>query len=334
MAGLCSFDGDLPNDFSIRYKNDWTQALVFTWETGFGDAVDSASVDSIWTAWGYLDPQAYALAVPGEPAATLYANEPSGMTPHMTLAFQVLPEDSARDMTGIPNFAHVDLDTWNPEESSIGIVAPSPFGAGDSAYVAIFYPSLDPGTAPILMWLLYKMNAFEYNEGFWAFWFMVSENHQTTESSVNKLGFFQLGSPGGTDNSSLYFAVTGVNAEGSFNYVVFNQSTADGGNTYPCSGGRIIKAGQWHKAEHYVKLNTVTELDSANADGIWRVWIDGTLCVDTANVKFRGIEAAQVKADWVISRWRWNPTYTSPSSPPDTSYHIVTHFYQSGKKTD
>lgn len=73
----CFYDtGNFPDEFLVTWKRpDFSQLLLHTYEYGHGDALDSAAVDSIWNAWGYLNPQAYALAVPGapEPLDSLYA---------------------------------------------------------------------------------------------------------------------------------------------------------------------------------------------------------------------------------------------------------------------
>ena len=71
MGGVCYVDPPYPSQFTLRWKPDYSAILLFTYETGIGTALDSIAVDSVWADWGYSDPQAYAVAVPGSGSSEL-----------------------------------------------------------------------------------------------------------------------------------------------------------------------------------------------------------------------------------------------------------------------
>ena len=109
MGGVCYVDPPYPSEFTIRWKPDYSQILIFTYETGIGTALDSAVVDSIWTDWGYADPQAYALAIPGDPGDLAAL----GITSAESLLIA--------DIIGFPYRANIGVSnmTWGTEYDSI-----------------------------------------------------------------------------------------------------------------------------------------------------------------------------------------------------------------------
>jgi len=268
-----------------------------------------------------------------------YSNEPEDFTQLVELHFDRYGEAGWNDLSDDPEFEIVRTSGYVPEKSGISSVPAPPAGDDDWIGVAKFFPYQTGGTAPInyILPADSAWNSRQYNELFWGFWFMASANHSITKTGVNKIGFVEVGDIAATNGGSqVYFALTGpaTGTQGSFNYAVFNQGNPSDvfGGRWTCDLGRVIKAGQWHKIEHYAKLNTLTTQDSVVPNGIHRVWIDGTLCVDVDTVSFVGHpHAAGVHRRF--SRIKWNPTYSSPS-PPDTSYQFMSHLYVSGKRSD
>ena len=265
--------------------------------------------------------------------SAVYTHEPPGFTRVTELHFDHHGELGWNDLSDNPRFEIVRAAEFNPEESSLAGVSSPPDTNDGWIGVAKFFPSLGPGSAPINynMSSNHAVNALRYDEFFWAHWFQASRNHYITSTGVNKIGFVELGEitePHGS--SAIYWALTGGEKADSFAYAVFTQGTADEGKRYTCSGGRIIKAGQWHKMEHYARLNSVAANGEAIPDGVFRVWVDDKLCLDVSDVRFRGTGAKNVEPDEVFSRIKWNPTYSSPS-PPDTMYQFMSHLYTSGR---
>ena len=263
-----------------------------------------------------------------------YTHEPAGFSAVAESHFDSYAEPGWADLSDDPRFAIVSAEGFDPEESSLSGVSSPPDADGGWIGVAKFFPSLSPGSAPInyIMTSNSAVNGRGYDEFFWAHWFQASRNHYITSTGVNKIGFVELGKttePHGS--SAIYWALIGGEQADSFAYAVFTQGTADAGKRFTCSGGRIIKAGQWHKMEHYARLNTVTASGDAVPDGVFRVWVDDRLCLEVSDVRFRGTGASNVKPGDVFSRIKWNPTYSSPS-PPDTMYQFMSHLYVSGSR--
>jgi len=262
-----------------------------------------------------------------------YTNEPGGFTRLAELHFNEYGEAGWKDLSDDPEFEIVRTSSYVPEKSGILSVPAPP--DDDWTGVAKFFPYQKRGTAPINYTLPVDSawNSEQYNELFWGFWFMVSENH--TVIGGNKIGFVEIGAPTATSGGSMiYFRLSTPKAQqDSFKYSILTQGTPTEvfGGVWTCDLGRVIKAGRWHKLEHYAKLNTVTALDSVVKDGRFKVWVDGTLCVDQDTIKFRGWPHPD-SANRVFSRIKWRPTYSS--TPPDTSYQFMSHLYVSGKKTD
>lgn len=293
-----------------------------TWEVEAG--IEYRIVAHVYTPDGVAE---YPLTLTGQGAGPPtpglgYSNEPAGFTQLAHLTYQVHPEPLFNDLTNDPQFALVPAPG-------------SPFGASDSAGAAQFGPELNPGSAPInhILTQANAWNAQEYNELFWGFWLKVSANHTVTTTGVNKVGFVEVGAPDSNHGgSAIYYALTPA-AQDSFSYAYFTQGDPGNGRRWTCNLGRAIKAGQWHKLEHYTKLNTTDPGDgTANADGVVQVWVDGTLCIDVTDMRLVGTDAGDPNPARVFSRIKWNPTYSSPA-PPETSYQYITDLYVSGKKS-
>jgi hypothetical protein len=267
-----------------------------------------------------------------------YSHEPDGFTRLVELHFDRHGEAGWKDLSDDPEFDIVRTPDYQPEESSVSSVPAPPVG-DDWIGVAKFFPYQTGGTAPInyILPADSAWNSENYNELFWGYWFMASTNHSVTKTGVNKIGFVEVGDTARSNGGSqIYFGLTGpaTGTQDSFKYAVFNQGKPSSvfGGRWTCNLGRIIKAGTWHKIEHYTRLNTLTAQDSVVPNGIHRVWIDDVLCVDVDTLSFIGHPHA-AGAYRAFSRIKWNPTYSSPS-PPDTSYQFISHLYVSGKRSN
>ena len=262
-----------------------------------------------------------------------YANEPAEFIRLAELHFDEYGEAGWKDLSDDPEFEIVRTSSYIPEKSGISSVPAPP--DDDWIGVAKFFPHQTRGTAPINYILPHDSawNSEQYNELFWGFWFMVSENH--TVVGGNKIGFVEIGDSTATaGKSAIYFRLSASGTQqDSFRYAILTQGkpTETFGGVWTCDLGRVIKAGQWHKLEHYAKLNSVTGEDSLVKDGRFKVWVDETLCVDEDTIAFRGLPSDQ-PPHRVFSRIKWNPTYRD--IPPDTSYQFMSHFYVSGKRSD
>ena len=110
VGGICFVPGPYPAQFSVRWKQDVSQALLLTYETGFGDALDSAVVDSVWENWGMYSPYAYAIEVPG-----------SGSSELADLGITAAESLLIADIIGFPYKADIGVSnmTWGARYDSI-----------------------------------------------------------------------------------------------------------------------------------------------------------------------------------------------------------------------
>jgi hypothetical protein len=78
--------------------------------------------------------------------------------------------------------------------------------------------------------------------------------------------------------------------------------------------GKAFTKGTWHTVKQYYKLNTIASNGTPNADGIHRMWLDGTLVKNSPNFKYRNSTSLHINyINWHIFRggstsgW-WSPT--------------------------
>jgi hypothetical protein len=70
-------------------------------------------------------------------------------------------------------------------------------------------------------------------------------------------------------------------------------------------GSVVIAKGRWHCIEHYVKMNSISgPYDSigngtANADGEHRAWVDGVLCYERTNFRWRRHPELSLQGFWL-----------------------------------
>ena len=68
------------------------------------------------------------------------------------------------------------------------------------------------------------------------------------------------------------------------------------GENYPVQRRIPIKVGRWHCVERHMKLNSVdrTKADTANADGVEELWVDGRLSIRKQGVRFRRVPELRI----------------------------------------
>ena len=72
--------------------------IVLSYDTLIAEALDSSTVDSIWSDWGLGTPYAYVVDLPNQPDDG-FANEPAGMTEIAQLSFFEYAEDGWTDLS-------------------------------------------------------------------------------------------------------------------------------------------------------------------------------------------------------------------------------------------
>jgi len=84
----------------------------------------------------------------------------------------------------------------------------------------------------------------------------------------------------------------------------------------------LMTAGDWHHWEAVQELNEI-----GRANGVFRMWIDGTLLLDYRDVTFVTRDALQG-----FNLWKWNPTWGGGNKEHRTRDDVVQidHVYLSG----
>jgi len=315
----CFYVGAVPNDFTTRYSNDYAEILLLTYETGFGDALDSAVVDSIWTAWGLGVPLAYDVDVPG---ATIFQNEPAGFIEITDFAFSdtmnAPTDDWARNNN--QNLSWILYDANAPfSPDSIGAIGyPYGFDGGVAPETWFYRSGLVPGFSSLQADSLYV----RYN-------FKVSANWVGHDGGTNKINFF---TSDGQTGGPLFSKLLGSDGD-SLIITISEQGSGLPNAKFPefAHGGDTIARNRWYQIEHLLVLNTTV----SDSDGIVRTWVNGDLVFDTTSAYlWSGNDGAR----W-WSGTKWNPVWggTGDSlyadegfSPGDTMFQYIDHYYVSG----
>jgi hypothetical protein len=90
----------------------------------------------------------------------------------------------------------------------------------------------------------------------------------------------------------------------------------------PTQAQGIATVGSWHQIEYLATLNTIGQ-----QDGILKIWIDGRLTHDYANIRWR--DAANPRGFY---SWKWEPTYGGGGDKTlQDDYALLAKVYISGK---
>jgi hypothetical protein len=97
------------------------------------------------------------------------------------------------------------------------------------------------------------------------------------------------------------------------------------------TGSRLLTIEHWHHTEWYMKANTLQADGTANADGVFKVWIDGTLVINYSNIRMRSGKDPAMFDDWYDGNTLGTrrPGVTTVDVPQGRYYD---HVYVSGKK--
>ena len=260
-----------------------------------------------------------------------YPNQPPGYDRFAEIDFTELPPiisfphdcDFAGMLLGCADREH--SEHWTLE--SVPDAPQSPNGV----MRVIFREGLPPGTGPGIWDLWDDLDGLgdELSEMYVSAWVRIPTSDFETISNLVKLfGFFSSGE-GGVDNiGNTNFiviwggAVTQLMSEWTLGF--HQQNFLDREEGQNVTNERVFTAGEWHQLEYVATLN-----DIGLANGTFRLWMDGTLLIDLADVVFR--DAAHPRGFWKI---HWNPVWGGgvggdPSKSRDDFFDID-HVYMSG----
>ena len=311
--------------------------IILTYDTLSLAVLDSAVVDSFYTAWSIDETPAYLVNVPRrQTTPQIYANQPAGFDSIMGRTFLAADEPSGWAGSGLSAaaFSIQDGATYNPDladPTGAPSFAPTDTRIGEMKY----FPSLCAGCGPFTQFFTIPPDS-AYTELYVSWHFQVSSNFALPAGSslLNKMFFVQLCDLSGNNCNNAIFPGFSGSQTSPWNVAFSTQGTAEPGDgAIRINAGQIV-AGQWHHIEMYLKLNTTQAGGDPNADGLVRVWLDGTKKISRDTIRYRGNgPSSAVGEDYVFSgQIRWTGTYPAGGGqPPEKMYVWYAHWYASGK---
>ena len=144
------------------------------------------------------------------------------------------------------------------------------------------------------------------------------------QAAGTKIGFLSYGKPSTSTANQGFLFLNGYTQQGAYSsfHLKFVQQGHIARNLYQnVDSRRLVTAGPWHRIETLYEINTIGQ-----ANGKMKVWVDGILIMDYADVEY--INAAYpVKFNY----WKWNPTWGGTAGTRTrTDYIDIDHVYMSG----
>lgn len=259
---------------------------------------------------------------PPSSGSSMWLNEPAGMTLITSQAWNggALP---AADLTN----RLAGWWRWDPG-NNISITSQSGVPGGNSNALQFRFPrGMTGGNSPGIISYgsenygeYLRANGKLVDELFSAFYFKLSDGWQQTESGHQKLLYLYQWDKNEQRNATVLF----VNGQGGgpWNLHVHNEVAQDlieSGGWYFSNGAAKVHAGRWHKVEFYMKRSS----SRGAPDGIYRVWLDGTLVVNVTNARL---------ASESISEYHVDPVWGgSGGVKARDEYLWFSNFYLSGR---
>lgn len=191
----------------------------------------------------------------------------------------------------------------------------------------IFKNNLNSGSAPVLMggWdAIGSGGAGQKSELYVSLWVKIVGNDYENQLAGTKLGFVAYGEqPSGAGNQGYWFlAGNGVQSiQSSFQLSFIQQNHVSRRMNQNVNQSRLMTVGAWHQWEAVFELN-----DLGQANGIFKMWIDGTLIMDYSDVVY--ITNGNVNR---FFSWKWNPTWGGIGGQRTRADQInLDHVYLSG----
>jgi len=265
-----------------------------------------------------------AAAAGAPPPAGFYANEPEGYTAFAEHNFSALPDglpyDSGTGLSGV----YAEFESANVSIVTNATAAPqSPNNAYQIEFPAGLAGNAEPG-AHIQGWqdnspATEKSKVYCSMQILW-----VGSDWENGKDGI-KLFMFGVGVSGGSNECILFVKGDGTNNRNtSFNLQARQQDVVSRNIAQNEDTSKLITVGTWQQYEMVMELNSADGV----ADGIIKVWIDGTLAINVSDVEF--IKGANLSG---FTMWTMNCTWNNSGSTPTkaaTDYIQVDHLYLSG----
>jgi len=191
----------------------------------------------------------------------------------------------------------------------------------------IFKAGLPSGNAPVNMggWDASGTGAAgQKSKMYVSLWVKIVGVDYENQLAGTKLGFIGVGeSPSGASNEGYWFmGGTGAQAiQSSFQMSFIQQNQVSRRMNQNRTSARVMTVGSWHHWECLFEINNV-----GSPDGIFRMWVDGTLIMDYSDVEY--ITPGNTNR---FFSWKWNPTWGGIGGTRTRSDQInIDHVYLSG----
>ncbi|HEU4649493.1 MAG TPA: hypothetical protein VFS33_10575 [Gemmatimonadales bacterium] len=261
------------------------------------------------------------------PGASTYPNQPSGFSRITELAASSLMPNQTVSCSGYgilagcwqrwSNMLAVKSDPTAPQSPSSVLEYTWPAGLpiGNSAGSFNGWDGTSGG----------NLSRTEYSQTYESGWIKLDgSSFEAPDAGMKLLGFWGVGQ--GRDwnkvANQIYSMIPG-GTRSSFTLDIRQQGQVSRSMGQNQNGSPLIVVGRWVRYEIYMKLN-----DIGRANGILKVWINGTLTHDYRDVTWRTSAAPS----GFFGR-RWDPTWGgmgNPSTKRKTDRMLVDHVYISG----
>jgi len=268
------------------------------------------------------------LVTPPPPGGTDYPNEPAGFS-----------RVAEHDFNAEPFSGTATAGSWwdfpagrDPDGGWMVAVTDNTAPVGDDKVLRTKFPKgMVGGTAPGNVGAQWS----DLSSVYVTFWYKmegVSGLWEGNPTAINKWGW--LGSAYGTTGNMQTLALMGSGLRSWFTVQMRQQGPVSGARNIlqnvppyavvesPTQAQGIATVGSWHQIEYLATLNTIGQ-----QDGILKIWIDGRLTHDYANIRWR--DAANPRGFY---SWKWEPTYGGGGDKTlQDDYALLAKVYISGK---
>ncbi|MBK6777961.1 MAG: hypothetical protein IPG75_00035 [Gemmatimonadetes bacterium] len=270
--------------------------------------------------------------------AALAAQDPSTATwrPHEPTGYERFVEADFSNPEGAGEAAATRVGKWEgrgPRQGNLRFETdPSAPHSAPGVMTTRFPRGLLAGRGPV------EVGAWAQSEGqgrrryrsmYFTMWVRIQGTDFYQNSSGTKMGYFGYGrSPQRSPGNEGIIILEGRGAQ-HFTASAFKLHFYQGGHTRPervlrqnVERRELMTVGAWHQWELLMQVN-----DMGQANGMLRMWIDGTQIMDYRNITFITPQAPNG-----FYSWRWNPTWGGGQGPRiRDDFMQIDHVYISGQ---
>ena len=240
-------------------------------------------------------------ARPNIPSSGWRANEPAGLSMVLDTAWDSL-EPTGWAASSVPGINSIFSDASAPQSPNNILRHTYPAGFVGSSGGTTVYTTGNLGLTEF-----YTCMAVRWDP-----------NWQAHSTGTNKLCYI-TGMTGGT--AELFINLNTQQAQPRI--ILYNQASTDLGIVYPRVAEAYVTYGDWVQIELYLSMNTAYNL----ADGIVKIWVDGTLSTDISDAQFYD-SAAQ---PGTVNGFKYEPVWGGEGGTVVSSMDLdVDHTYISG----